>query len=604
MRRASPFGERVLYMKKSTKFAILASVAVVVIAIGVVAGLYLNGIINDQGSAFTPSELETTLAPVQTELEFNTPAPQDSSVPEQPPATEIPTATPTIDPFITLQEQADTSMMKNIVNVLVIGVDGDEYRSSSEWKGKKEWHSDVMLVLAVNFDEMRVDMISLPRDTYAEIPGVKGIYKLNASLNCGGGYSKEDGSINHAGFEKVCEAAEWMLGGIDVDYYYAVNMDTVKALVDAVGGIDYDIEGYYDIGGRYYEPGMQHLDGQGVLDYMRVRKKGAGKITISLSDANRVNRQKSMLTALFKKMKNENLITSIPALVQSFEGRLITNCSLAQTAALATFAYQLNPDNIGMHSMGGSGATLFHWNFTFTDQSARVKLIQQVYGVKVSGRTHYTKAYATYRWCSLLEPIYSENCAPLTKHVAKLIEEDDKLPEFTPEPTLEPTNEPTKAPASDPTNEPGSQPDTPDPQAEPPAPQPSDNGTEPNPRVLPKKTEADEVEVRKYGEEERKLWADYQEALEKLEDAKKTADKEAKKANKGSSNSLSSAANNYLDALKKLQELAIQLAKTFKYDVKNFENPCYPGDTYRGNSIWGYSYWTKKSFNEVRVDFN
>ncbi len=72
-----------------------------------------------------------------------------------------------------------------------MGVDYAEERTTKEWLshgGKNDFHSDVMIVLAINFKENKVDMISLPRDTYVNaMPGVKGVYKLNASINCGGG---------------------------------------------------------------------------------------------------------------------------------------------------------------------------------------------------------------------------------------------------------------------------------------------------------------------------------------------------------------------------------------------------------------------------------
>ena len=113
-----------------------------------------------------------------------------------------PQATPTPDPYEEMLSVADMSMMKDIVNVLVIGVDYAPERET--WSGKHAYHADVMLVLAINFKENTVDMISLPRDTYAKIPGVDGIYKLNASLDCGGGLPD--------GFPKVCESASWMLG--------------------------------------------------------------------------------------------------------------------------------------------------------------------------------------------------------------------------------------------------------------------------------------------------------------------------------------------------------------------------------------------------------
>ena len=114
------------------------------------------------------------------------------------------------------------------------------------------------------------------------------------------------------GLEKVCESAEWMLGGIDVDYYYAVTMTSLKDLVDLCGGLDYDLGFDYHIQGRNYKKGLQHIDGQGFLDYCRVRKAENGIPAKEQGDVNRVNRQKRMLVAMFKQMKADKLITKIP----------------------------------------------------------------------------------------------------------------------------------------------------------------------------------------------------------------------------------------------------------------------------------------------------
>ena len=282
---------------------------VLVLALAAAGLIYFNNLRNNPASFF--------------ELHGATPTPGGAALTPAPSAgpTDEPTPSPTIDPYTELQQQADTSIMKNILNVAFIGVDYAEERLSG-YGGKAEdnaFHADVILVLAINFDENRVDMISIPRDTYAKIPGVKGIYKINASLDCGGGLFAENG----AGFEKVCEAASWMLGDIPVDYYYAVTMPAVKQLVDAVGGVDYDLELDFKMQGRTYQKGQQHMDGQAVLDYLRVRKN-----VVSSGDNNRVNRQKKMLVALFQSMQQQNLILKIPDILGAFEGQLFTNTNL------------------------------------------------------------------------------------------------------------------------------------------------------------------------------------------------------------------------------------------------------------------------------------
>ncbi|MBQ1821493.1 MAG: LCP family protein [Clostridia bacterium] len=560
--------------------------------------------------------------------------PSGATTPSEETETPEPTEVP-VDPYEELMEEADTSMMKDIVNILLVGVDYSTERES--WRGK-DFHSDAMIVLAVNFDENRADLISLPRDTYASIPGVKGIYKLNASLNCGGGLYNKDGSFNPKGLEKVCEAAEWMLGGVDVipvDYYYAVTMTSLKELVDLCGGLEYDMDIEFwmgDKGERHYYKGPQHIDGQGFLDYCRVRKAENGLTASQTTDRNRVDRQKKMLIALFRQMKMDHLITKIPQLIETFDGELFTNCTPAQTAALAAFAYNLDPANINMYSMSGSMASLFQWNFCFTDQSNRVKIVKDVYNVDVKTYRQYTLSYGRYHWCDMLYDHYSELLTPLTKYVQDLIDEDDKLPEFppTPEPTeapteqptaaptpaptktAEPTEEPTAAPTAAPTAEPTEEPTaapTAAPTAEP-TPETTDSGeggeaveTSAARRAI--HYEKTEVETRKYTAEQREQFENYKTCIEELEELHKEADKEAKKYMQGKTNDLNSVGQKYLKKLEDVQKLAIELAKTFGYTkVKDFNVAFGPTACYRGRSAWAINYFDDRKFNEVKVDFN
>ncbi len=359
---------------------------------------------------------------------------------EAPGASSQPGATATPSPLDLLMAQADTSFLKDTINILLIGVDHSVDRDTEEWVkqgGKQAFHSDVMLVLAVNKNTGTVNMISLPRDTYAQIPGVEGIYKLNASIDCGGGWPTE------AGFEKVCEAASWMLGGIPVQYYYAVDMNAVKGLADAIGGVQgFDVEMDFSMAGRKYKAGVQDMNGQAVLDYLRVRK-----YIDDSGDLNRVNRQKKMLIAIFDKIKSNGLLTSIPGLIDAFDGNLYTNVPFSYTAGLALFAMDVEPDNIGMHSMGGRYYNgIFNWNFVITDQKARVELINQIYGVDVPEYSDYAAPAATRLWERMRAPVIkSQGLKALAKVKAKL-DADAKLEIYTPPTPTPPPATPTPAP--------------------------------------------------------------------------------------------------------------------------------------------------------------
>lgn len=367
-----------------------------------------------------------------------------------PPSTKTPNITgedqeepePTVDPYEELLSKADMEFLNDIINIMLIGVDYAEERET--WKGKKSFHADVMMIMAINTKTHEVNLISLPRDTYANIPGVKGIYKLNASIDCGGGWPTE------SGFKKVCQAASWMLGGkIPVEYYYAVDMAAVKKLVDSIGGIDFEIEFNYKMQGRSYTKGMQHLDGQAVLDYLRLRHVD--------SDLKRISRQKKVLVAIFDKVKQTGDIFRIPDLLAAFDGNLYTNTTFAQTAGLAAYFYkEINTESIKMHSMVGKpnhNVNIFNWNFLITDQKKRVALIKSIYGIKVKEYEEYTIERATFLWESMQAEVIIEKSKPILKKVKEILDADVKLPEKPePEPPpvpadpAEPTPEPTPTP--------------------------------------------------------------------------------------------------------------------------------------------------------------
>jgi len=379
-----------------------------VLAVLVVAGVYaLTIMLNPMGG-------------FQSVAQQITPPVNDPKV-QQTPTMDEPE--PTVDPYDELLSKADFGLLDDIVNIMLIGVDYAEERET--WKGKKDFHADVMIVLAINTKTNEVNMVSLPRDTYANIPGVTGIYKLNASIDCGGGWPTE------SGFEKVCESASWMLGGIPVHYYYAVDMGAVKALVDKIGGIEHNLDFAYTIQGRSYKTGLQHLDGQAVLDYLRVRK---GIKASEAGDLNRINRQKEVLVAIFNKIKNEGLIYMLPEMLDAFDGNLYTNVSLAQTAGLAAFLYNVDSSNIHMHSMDGSYHNIFNWRFVVTNQNKRVKLIKSIYGIDVKPYNELSSAVLIWRWEKMQAEVISTKSREVLTKVKRTLDEDALLPELTPPP--------------------------------------------------------------------------------------------------------------------------------------------------------------------------
>ena len=286
---------------------------------------------------------------------------------EEPGATPIPTAAVQETSAPTAQPKNDTTPT-GIVNIALFGIDAFEDGSSTSGSMP---HTDANMIVAINFDTKEVSLISIARDCMTTAPGYRGFYKFNGIFNVGGGMADPK-----AGFALSCRAAEEWLGGVSVPYYYGVDFQALIDLVDMIGGIDYDLEITLKTleGNTIYPGNNRHLNGQGVMAYMRMRKSAGGL------DSKRTARQRKMLVAIFKKLKQEGKLSMIPDLLKTMGDNVYTNTTLAQTAALANFAKDIDPDSIKTYSIQGEISCIYDWAYCFIDQQNRLDIIKDVYG--------------------------------------------------------------------------------------------------------------------------------------------------------------------------------------------------------------------------------
>lgn len=121
-------------------------------------------------------------------------------------------------------------------------------------------------------------LISLPRDSYVEVPGF-GMDKLNAAFTYGGPQL----------LSQTVEGAT----GLQVDHYAEIGMGGLANLVDSVGGIEMCVnEPINDpLANLDVQAGCQEFDGATALGYVRTRATAAG-------DLDRVERQREFFAAL------------------------------------------------------------------------------------------------------------------------------------------------------------------------------------------------------------------------------------------------------------------------------------------------------------------
>lgn len=196
--------------------------------------------------------------------------------------------------------------------ILLMGVD-----KRPGWK-LNATRSDVMIVLHVDAKTGRLVLLSVPRDTRVDLSRY-GIQKINAAFPFGG----PDLAMRTVGD----------LIGTKIHYYAWTNFSGFVAIINALGGVTVDVPKrmYYkasDVTINLY-PGVQHLDGQQVLELVRFRH------TLALGDIGREQNQEAVLHALFKEAMSLGTILRLPILVPTLYTQVHTNLSLGQLVSLA-----------------------------------------------------------------------------------------------------------------------------------------------------------------------------------------------------------------------------------------------------------------------------
>jgi len=217
-----------------------------------------------------------------------------------------------VNQFERENKEADLIKAKDKTTVLIMGVDMRE---------DDVGRSDTMMIATVDPKLDKASLLSVPRDTRVRISGY-GFDKINAAYAYGG--------------EPLSEKTVENLLGIDIDHYVIINTKSFVKIIDAIGGVDIDVEKrmYYedpwdDDGGLLIDlyPGIQHMDGKTAVTYVRYRD--------SEGDIGRIHRQQKFMEACMDKIVSPDIITKIPAVVREIVDAIETDMTFRQLLELA-----------------------------------------------------------------------------------------------------------------------------------------------------------------------------------------------------------------------------------------------------------------------------
>lgn len=167
----------------------------------------------------------------------------------------------------------------DVVNVLVCGIDYEEGRT----------HALTDMILYVNFDvkNSKVNMLQIPRDTY-----VGGEYSSNGKINGVAAKAGENGNLNISALADRINA----MFQLPIDGYITIDMDSMKELVNYLGGVEVYVPRDMEYNGSKLEQGYRMLDGDAAEFFVRNRH-GDGYAT---GDFARLEMQRYFYAGLFK----------------------------------------------------------------------------------------------------------------------------------------------------------------------------------------------------------------------------------------------------------------------------------------------------------------
>lgn len=224
------------------------------------------------------------------------------------------------------------------VSILLLGLDHVPTRKKDPNPPRR---CDSILLAQVGLETFQTRLLSIPRDGWVEQYVKNRSGELIASHDkLGHSYAhgmQEVESDPHAGGTSRAKATVEALTGVPVDYYVVIQFEGLVKLIDAIGGLEVDVEKrmkYTDRAGGLYidlQKGPQHLSGEQVVGYARFRHDWE-------SDMGRMRRQQQVIRLVVEKLQQPEYAIRYPKLAQLMFESVRTNMSVDQLYALALHA--------------------------------------------------------------------------------------------------------------------------------------------------------------------------------------------------------------------------------------------------------------------------
>lgn len=266
----------------------LLTAGITVICLGVVCiggGFLLDRVLHPERDIWKPETKEETKDPIPTVI-------AESETPRK----------------AIVDEETEYVYKEHVSTYLFLGVDVTGPVKKNEGY-INAGQADTQLVLVFDDEAKTRQMLQLNRDSMVDMP-VLGVFGDEV------GYKKQQLALAHAygdGMEGSCEnnvkTVSKLLGNQKIDGYFAMNMDGIGVITDAIGGVEVTIESDYSaVDPEMVKGATLLLKGDQALRYVRARKDVDDGTNLA-----RMSRQRIFMSALQKKLKTVDSKTALNA---------------------------------------------------------------------------------------------------------------------------------------------------------------------------------------------------------------------------------------------------------------------------------------------------
>ena len=250
-------------------------------------------------------------------------------------------------------------------------------------------NTDTMLLASYDVTNQKATVMSIPRDTMVNVP--YDIKRINAVYNYGGG---GDEGIQYL-YQEISQ-----LVGFEPDYQVVVEWDAVGEIVDAMGGVWFDVprnmnydDPYQDLH-IHQEKGYRLLSGDDAMQVLRYRHDNDMHYGYPDGDLGRIKTQQAFLSAMVEQLLKLENVTKIRQFIQVFQDNVETDLSFQNILWFAKKAVfgGLSMENVEFVTMPNKNVSA--WSRTYQSyQSYVVPIADELLDLVNNQLSPFTKVF-------------------------------------------------------------------------------------------------------------------------------------------------------------------------------------------------------------------